>query len=173
MRQQTDTYNVYKFEELDERGQAAALDHCRYWPVQGEWWDVVYEDAAQVGIKITSFDLDRNRGAEGEFTCSACEVAQNIFNEHGVECETYKTAAAFMEEWQPVFDSYMDETSPDYESRDSEDKLQDIEDEFRSAILEDYSIMLQHECEYLQSDEAVQEMIEANDYEFTEAGEIV
>ena len=173
MRAQTDTYNVYRFEELSEEAQAAALDNCREWQTDGEWWDCTYEDAERIGLKITSFDLDRNRGAEGNFTCSAHEVAQNVMTEHGPECETYKTAVAFMEEWQPIFNNYMDESHRDYESRDAEDKLQDLEDEFLRSLLEDYSTMLQDECDYLQSDEAVQEMIEAGGYEFTEAGELV
>jgi hypothetical protein len=164
---------VYTFEELSPSAQATALDECRYFGVEHDWWDGVYEDAARVGVKITSFDLDRNRHAEGNFTCPAHEVAQNIFNEHGEQCETHKTAAAFMGGWQPVFDNYMDETHPEYESREAENKLMELEEEFLKSILEDYSIILQHECEYLSSDEAVEEMIRANGYEYTADGRLV
>ena len=127
-----------------------------------EWWDSTYEDAKTMGLLITSFDLDRNRHAKGSFLLAANEVAQNIFNNHGEDCETYKTATKFMEEWQPIFANYMDETSEHYESRESEDKLNDIEDDFLNNLLEDYSIMLQKECEYLQSGEAIIETIKAN-----------
>ena len=77
-----------------------------------------------------------------------------------------------MEEWQPIFNNYMDETHEDYESSNNEDKLIDMENEFLKSLLEDYSIMLQNEYEYLTSEEAIIETIEANEYEFTQAGKL-
>ena len=50
--------------------------------------------------------------------------------------------------------------------------LQALEAEFLKSILEDYSIILQKEYEYLTSREAVEETIEANDYHFTENGNL-
>ena len=44
--------------------------------------------------------------------------------------------------------------------------------EFRRSILEDYRIILQTEFEYLTSEEAIVEIIEANEYEFTADGHI-
>lgn len=167
MRLETTTRALYKFDELDEAGRAAAILGLCDINVDYEWWDSIYDDAERAGLKLDGFDLDRNRHATGKFILAANEVAQNILNDHGVECETYKTATAFMEEWQPVFNNYTDETHPGYESRESEDKLQDLEDEFLKSLLEDYSIILQHDYEYLCSDEAIEETIRANDYEFT------
>lgn len=164
--------NLYKFSELSEDAKQTAVDKMRDINVSHDWWDSTYEDAAQIGLKITSFGLDRNRHAKGEFTLSACEVAQNIFNNHGETCETYKTAKEFMSELQPVFDSYMDESDENYESKEGEDRLMELENDFLNDILEDYSIILQHEYEYLQSDEAIIETIEANDYDFTENGKL-
>jgi hypothetical protein len=40
------------------------------------------------------------------------------------------------------------------------------------SLLEDYSIMLQNDCEYLTSDKSIIEMIEAHEYFFTENGKI-
>lgn len=164
--------NLYEFSELSEDAKQSAINSMRDINVSHDWWDFIYEDAAQIGLKITSFDLDRNRHADGEFVLSACEVAQNIFNSHGETCETYKTAKEFMNEWQPVFDGYMDESGENYESAESENRIIEIEENFLNDILEDYSIMLQHESEYLQSDEAIIETIEANDYDFTENGKL-
>jgi len=164
--------NLYKFSELSEETQESVINRYADINVSHNWWEWIYEDAANLGIKITSFDLDRNRHAKGKLLLSACEVAQNIFNNHGETCETYKTAAAFMSEWQPVFSDYMDESSEKYESRESEEILMELENDFLSEILEDYSILLQNECEYLQSDEAIIETIEANDYDFTENGKL-
>ena len=67
----------------------------------------------------------------------------------------------------------MDESSEHFESSESEDKMIDLENEFLQSLLEDYSIMLQNESEYLQSAEAIRETIEANEYEFTEDGKLI
>jgi hypothetical protein len=161
---------VYQFSELDEQTQQKAINSLSDINVNYEWWEFIYEDAANIGLEITSFDLDRRRGADGNFTLSACEVAANILSEHGESCETYKTAENFMSEWQPIFNEYMDENSANYESSDSEQKLLELENEFLSNLLEDYSIILQKQSEYLQSSEAIIETIEANEYEFTKEG---
>lgn len=168
----TITINLYQFNELSEEAKQKAVQNLWDINVSFEWWDSTCEDAKNIGLKITSFDLDRNRHAEGHFLLSANEVVQNIFNNHGENCETYKTAQAFMNDWQPVFSSYMDETSENYESRESENKLQEIEENFLNDLLDDYSIILQNECEYLQSDEAIIEAIEANEYYFTIDGKL-
>jgi len=161
---------LYKFDELSEAAKEKAIEKLWDINVDYNWWESAYEDAERIGLKITSFDLDRNRHAEGKFTLSANEVAQNIFNEHGENCETYRTAQNFMKEWEPVFNGYMDECSEHYESRESEDRLNELEDEFLQSLLEDYSIMLQKEYEYQTSQEAIIETIQANEYEFTEDG---
>ncbi len=161
---------VYKFEELTTEAQQKAIEKNSDINVNYCWWDSVYEDAKNIGLKITSFDLDRNRHATGKFTISANEVAANIFKDHGEMCETFKTAAAFMAEWEPIFNNYMDEESEEYESAESEEKLNELEEDFLKSILEDYSLMLQKECEYLQSEEAIKETIIINEYEFTKDG---
>ena len=72
-----------------------------------------------------------------------------------------------MEEWQPVFSEYM--TEPE-NMGELEGKLQDIEDDFLKSLCEDYRILLQHQYEYLTSEEVIIETIEANEYEFTQDG---
>lgn len=164
--------NLYSFNELSNEAKEKAISNLIDINVNYEWWGSTYDDAKNIGLKITSFNLDRNRHAKGEFILSANEVAQNIINDHGESCETYKTASNFMDEWQPVFNDYMNEESDKYESSESENELQMLEDEFLESILEDYSIILQNESEYLQSDEAIIETIEANGYTFTESGKL-
>lgn len=161
---------VYQFSELNKPAQSKAIESNYDLNVSYDWWESVYEDAEQIGLKITGFDIDRASYCNGNFTLAANEVAQNILNNHGEQCETYKTAATFMEEWQPVFANYMDESHADYESSESEDKLMEIEDEFLKSLLEDYRIMLSKEYDYLTSEEAIKETIEANEYEFKADG---
>lgn len=164
---------VFKFEELTEEQKKKALYKLSDINVDHDWWQSTYDDAEEIGLKITSFNLDRNRNATGEFSLSACEVAQNVFNEHGEDCETYKTAQKFIEVWQPIFDDYMDENSENYESQELENTLQEMEDDFLNSLIEDYSIILQKECEYLQSDEAIIETINFNEYFFDEEGNLI
>ena len=172
MRIETITRELYKFDELTEENQVKALLNLYDINVDHSWRESTYEDAEQIGLNITSFDLDRKSYVEGEFILSACEVAQNIFNNHGNHCETYKTAESFMLEWQPVFDDYMDEKSEHYESAEQEDKLLALESEFLKSLQEDYRIILQKDYDYLVSDEAAKETIEANDYEFNVDGKL-
>lgn len=166
------TINTYKFAELNEESKQKVLEKLSNINVDYDWWNFIYEDAKNIGLKITSFGLDRQREANGKFLYSACEVAQNIINEHGETCSTFETAKNFLEDWQPIFNDYMNEDSENYESYDLEQDLLSIEDEFLYSLLEDYSIILQNESEYLQSEESIIETIEANDYDFTEDGKL-
>lgn len=163
---------LYSFDELSETAKQKAIEGLFDINVSHEWWDCTYEDAKNIGLEIDGFDLDRNRHATGRFLLSANEVACNILNNHGNLCNTYKTAEKFMEDWQPIFTDYMNEESENYESSKSEDELNDLESEFLNDLLEDYSVLLQEESEYLTSEEAIIEAIEANEYDFTEDGDL-
>ena len=164
---------AYKFEELSNDAKQKAIE--RLWDINVDygWWENMYEDSERIGLKITSFDLDRNRHCKGQFMYSAAEVAANIIRDHGDMCETYKTAQNFLGEYNPIFAEYMDENSDNYESRELEEKMQDIEEEFLNGLLEDYAILLQKEYEYLTSEEAIREAVNAIGREFTEEGNLI
>jgi hypothetical protein len=171
MRAETIKRELFTFDELSDEGKEKAIENLRYINIEDhEWWDYVYSDAEDIGLKITEFDIDRGSYAHGNFTLSAEEVAANIIRDHGETCETYKTAENFLAEHNPVYADYMNEESENYESPESEDKLQEMESEFLKSLLEDYRIMLSKEYDYLTSEEAIRETIEANEYEFTEDG---
>lgn len=138
-----------------------------------EWWEFIYEDAKNVGLKINNFDLGGAGYIRGGFILPANEVAQNIINEHGDICETHKTAQNFLNEWIPIFADYLDENSENYESYDAEQKLQDLEYEFLESLCEDYRIILQKEHDYLTSEESLVETFQANEYIFDKWGNIV
>jgi hypothetical protein len=160
--------NVYTFAELNDEQKKVVLNNLYDINVDHEWWDFTYDDAANIGLKITSFDISRRNSITGEFTLSADEVAANIIRDHGENCETYNTAQAFL-------DSKNDITMPDDDSDDFpewEDKMIEMDDDFLKSLLEDYLIMLRKEYEYLTSEEAIIEAIEANEYEFDERGKI-
>lgn len=160
---------LYKFAELSEQAKKKAVENLCDINVDHDWWNSTYEDAERIGLKITGFDLDRNRHATGKFIWNAKDVAEAILKEHGEKCETHQTAKDFLEKALPLIEK---ESEIDYRDYDLEGEISDLEDDFLKSLLEDYSIMLQKESEYLQSEKAIIETIEANDYDFTENGKL-
>lgn len=163
--------NLYKFDELSEEAQQKALEKLWDLNVHHGWWKFTYEDANNIGLDITDFDLYRKE-IRGEFNYSPYEVAQDILNDHGDTCETYRIAQDFLNKWNPVFADYLDETSENFESYGLENEMQDMENDFLKELLTEYLSILSKEYEYQTSEEAIKESIEANEYDFTENGEL-
>jgi len=161
--------NLYKFQELSEEAKQNAIEKLSNINVSHEWWDSTYEDAKNVGIKLQYFELDRNKSATGEFIDSPQEVANKIIKEHGEQCETHKTALKFLSEIEKINSREVGNTE---EEERQEADIEDVNEEFLKDILHDYANILQEECEYLQSEEAIIETIEANEYDFTEDGKL-
>lgn len=150
---------VYNFDDLDDDAKEKAREWYRNGALDYDWWDSTYEDAETIGLRIKSFELDRGRHATGVFTEDVDEVIRLILENHGEECETFKTAL-----------QYKGELEIARKNEENEDEIDEITEEFRKSLLEDYSIMLQHEYEYLLSDESVDDNIRLNEYTFTENG---
>ena len=163
MRTIVETKTVYFFAELPEESRQKAVE--KYWDinVDYDWWDAVYEDAKNIGLKITSFD-DYN--TEGSLTEDARTVITKILEDHGEMCETYQTAKRYHGNLKGLLD--------DCNNEDEEEQvIEDFNHEFLHDLLEDYRIMLRKEYEYLTSEETIKETLIANEYEFTEDGEII
>lgn len=140
---------VYKFEELTDKAKEKARDWYREGEPRYDWWDSIYDDAKTIGLKIEAFDCDR-RTIDGKLTESVAEVARRIFDNHGKQCETYKTAQRYF------LSKHLG--------------LKDAAIAFTYSIKQDYLEMLDKEVEWLMSDEQVDESIKANEYEFTDEG---
>lgn len=164
---------VYKFNELKDDAKKKAIQwfESAGGNVDNEWYDAVYEDAEQAGIKITGFDLGRSNYCNGTFIEDALYTAHEILKNHGVECETYKTAEAFIKERDEIVDTAPKDENGEWEDVGTlDEKLDECEEEFRESILEDYRIILSNEYDYLISEEQIIESIVANGYEFTADG---
>jgi len=172
MRIETTTRELYEFAELSEDAKEAAINNLSDINVDYEWWESVYDDAENVGVKITSFDLDRNRNADGKFINYALDTAEAIKANHGESSESYKTAEAYLQERAAFIKAELEANTDDDEFTEDDIDTEDIDMDFLKSILEDYSIMLQHEYEYLTGAEAIRETIEANEYEFTAEGKL-
>lgn len=169
----TKTITTYSYDELSDSAKERALDKLYDLDVDHGWWDFVYEDAERIGIRIDGFDLDRNRHCKGNFIESARECADKILKEHGDKCDTYIDAAAFLKERDELVDTAEKDENGDFVNEyELDQKLDELEAEFLRTILEDYSIILQKEYEFLTSREQVEESIRANEYEFDEDGRL-
>jgi hypothetical protein len=163
---------VYQFEELSEKAQEKAIQNlCGIKVDNLEWWEFVYEDAKDIGLKITGFDIDRNRRATGEFIQDAIYTAEKIKIEHGEQCQTFKTACNFLDEFIPIATKWEEENAGFYFL--NENLGDEMIQEFLTSLLEDYFILLQKEYEYQTSSEAIKETILCNEYEFTEDGKLI
>jgi hypothetical protein len=162
---------VYQFDELSDDAKEEARTWFRDGALDYEWWDSIYGDAKEVGLIISEFGLDYNRHATGGVLDGAEECAHKIVDNHGSDCETYKTATAYLADRDRIIDQAPKDDNGDFDNEWELDSILDeCDHDFIRTILEDYSIMLQHEYKYLLSDEAVDESIRANEYEFTENG---
>jgi hypothetical protein len=151
---------VYSFDELSEAAKQKAIEKLKDINVNHNWWDSVYEDAANVFITINGFDIYRK-----DITVSVDNVQETIgkiLEEHGKVCDTYKLAEKFLSDYNELA-----------EDENFDDKNADLEADFIQAIGEEYLSILSNEYDYRTSDEAIIETIEANSYEFTEEGELI
>lgn len=155
MRQETKTFTYYKFDELDEVTQQKAIEKLFDINVDHEWWDGVSMDLENIHCKLIGFDTDRGNYCELSLDYET-SVIEAILKNHGESCETYRIAK-------------------EYESKilDSDGNIdEDVAKEFKQELQEEYLAILRREYEYLTSEEAIRETIEANEYEFNEKGEL-
>lgn len=143
MRTITKQINVYKFEELEGEAKDRAMSIIGN--LDYEWWDGIEYDLNTIGMELIEFENYRH--CTLSFKDYPLDTVQLIFKNHGRGCATYKAAEAYL------FDNNVTE--------------------FRLALQEDYRVMLDHEYEYLTSEEAIAETCEANEYEFDENGELI
>jgi hypothetical protein len=152
---------VYKYNELTEEAKEHAMNRLTEDFLLDEWWENTYEDAEQAGLEIREFDLDY-RSINGKLITDAADSIKYILENHGPDCETYKTAERF----KKTLDS-LDESSDDYE-----EQKEQFEENYLYAICEDYLTMLREEYAYQTSRKVIEETIEANEWEFDEHGNL-
>jgi len=148
------TITSYEFDELSSKAKEKARDWFREGTLDYEWWDSTYEDAASIGLKINEFDVNRNY-ITADLRIDATDSARKVIADHGKETSTYKAAASFLK---------------DIEKAKTTEQEDEAADEYWSELKKAYLKMLSDEAEYLTSDESVDEMIKANEYEFHKDG---
>lgn len=173
------TFKLYKFNELSDEVKEEVLDDNRYFQVEYfNWWEYVYEEAENIGLKIVGFDLDRwyIRMKLKENMLSSIEEALNYFNKDSNE---YKIAKGYYDEIMKLKDSeevkeYLRDNPEDdpYDAVYNLNLCEEFEDDYIKDMGEIFLSALDEELKYLTSDEAIIEMFETNDYEFFETGKV-
>ena len=178
------TVTVYSFAELSDDAKERALNAFRDINVEYVWWDGAYDMICTAG-KLLGLDIDRIHfdtdlycifDADYEYVCGAVKAIQAEFPHatdlHDVarklqdlQKRHFYSLSCAVKEGRTTNRYSCFRFGEDYECED----LGDILDDFAHWA----RILLRDEYEYLTSDEAVKEMIEANEYEFTEDGKLV
>ena len=178
---------LYTIDELlgDPAAKDKALNHFWNLNVDHDWWEHIYEDAATIGLQITGFDLGNRKSITGRLTESLRNCCALIRKHHGKDCDTFKTARQYLKGYAKAFAAWraceLEACPEEYEDYSPSDWLgefdplgecEDIEEDFKKALLQDYLSMLQREHDYQTSEEQVLESVRANEYLFTEDGEL-
>jgi len=169
----TATVHYYKFDELSDKAKERALDWWRQGALDCDWWDCIFEDALQIGLKITGFDTGRSCEITGDFIGAADETADKILAEHGDRCDTWAEANAYKKTVAEFMATAEKDEDGELATYALENEREGIDREFLRALLEEYLVTLRKEEEYQLSEEVVDELLIANGYEFTEDGKIV
>lgn len=181
----TTTATLYKFDELSKSAKDFAVEKLWDLNVGHEWWDSTYKMASAIGLEIEEFDVDRYQ-INGNLTESLPDCCKLIRSNYGKDCDTFKTAKAWLADYIKAFKEWLAaKNEDDMESWELEWSRKDWYDEFHSsaeakeiakdflrALLEDFLSILRNEYEYQASRERVIESIHAMEYEFTEDGEL-
>ena len=166
---------LFKFDELSDKAKEKAIEENYNWNVLYDWYDNVYEDAKNVGIKIDAFDIDRGNSCQIEFRYDETDICQKIIMEYGENCETRKIATKFLSDYDELVKKYSNGIKTDIVAEDNEEdfdnEIIELETELHHELSEEYLSILRKEYEYLTSEEAIAETLEANEIEFTINGE--
>jgi len=157
---------VFEFNELSPEAKERAISDNYDINIFFDWWEFVYQDAEQVGIKITGFDIDRGSYCKIKVE-SISDTIDGILKNHGKQADTYKDAKNFKKETKSILqNSTIDGDLDSIHSRE----MEDLEKSFLHDLSENYLKILRDEYEYLTSEKAIIEAIEANSMEFKENG---
>lgn len=167
---------VYKFEELNSKAQAKAIDKNSDMTTLGAWFDSMYSDAETVGLKLTGFEISEVISADGHFVDDAYLAALLVMEHHGPDTDTYKLAEVFAKSWSDAValhsDGFVKNRVEHGKEQAFDDYTSDSVEMFLRDFLEAYAKLLYAQYEYLTSEEQIKEYLITNEYEFLADGEV-
>ena len=179
------TVKVYAFAELSDDAQERALNEFRDINVEHDWWTdgayyTIRTAGKLIGLDIGDIHFDPYLycifDADYEYVRGAAKAVKAEFPRADDLCKVAKDLQALQKR------HFYSLSCAVTEGRDANRYScfrfgEDYECEDLGDILDDFAhwarILLRDEYKYLTSDEAVQEAIDANEYEFTADGELV
>jgi len=155
----TITQNIYTFQELTPKVQEKVLYNNSDILVTRDWWtDTITEDAKGTAeLDIQGFEVYRDIAAR--FTTNAKSSALRVVSEHGESCATYSIAKKFLSDLEQL-----------ERKEDAEEDIEKLEDTYLKMISNQYLGILEREYNDLQSDEAIIDHFDNNNWEFYEDG---
>jgi hypothetical protein len=161
MRQET--INIYTYDELSEEVKKRVIKEFHNLNVDHDWWDSIYEDAEEIGLKIIAFNCTTSYINTKPLTAED-NIAQAIIETHGKGCKTFQLAVEYLKEVKEI------ESRKDLDEDAEAERLQEVADQFIHDLSHKYLLSLKYEYKYLISRKAIEEGIIANGYEFTKYG---
>ncbi len=165
---------VYQFDELSEEAKEKALQKLRDINVDYDWWELYYEgfreELREIGTEAEDFGFDLGRGAY-LYINKGCFVDQRRFlKSAGVDLRRGEAKDALQYGIELCTKHLGGGDAYNYCDPNN---LEDVNIcEYLKDVLRGFWKELRDAYDYLISDEAVVETIEANEYEFTEEGEL-
>lgn len=189
---------VYKFDELSDEAKEKAIEDYRVDGLNYEWWDYIFEDAkrmgALMGIQVDNIYFS-GFSSQGDGACfegsyeyvkgSVKAIADEtggtdkdlIAITKGLQAEqrrnfyglsaSVKQRGHYSHEFCTVIDVADNRENAPWQVSDGvEEAIKDLLRDFMRWIYRN----LEREFDYLNSDEAITETIEVNEYEFLENG---
>jgi len=188
-----------KYEQLNDKAKANARDRFADINVDYDWWEFIHEYAEEVagklgiyGLEIKGFDLDRGSYVqyEANFRTPMMKLdelsdAQREDLKHIIDPLVAQSALCAIHSqgsflWASIKPSYRTSLNVDWEvwEADDDEELEDLLDgDVIEQAFNDFADwiqgQLQAEYDHLTSDEAIENSIIANEYEFDEEGELL
>lgn len=175
---------VYSFDELSEAAQERALNEFRGINVEFNWWedsfDTIRTAGKLLGLEIGDIHFDTDLyctfDAQYQYVRGASKAVKAEFSQdtelhkiakdlQALQKRHFYSLSCAVTEGRSVNRYECFRFGEDYECED----LGDVLDDFAHWAW----VLLRDGYEYLTSDEAIREIIEANEYEFDEAGDLL
>lgn len=167
----TVTKTYYLFDELADNIKQKVIEKNYDINVNYDWWDYTYEDAEQIGLKITGFDIGYRNTITGDLTEAPEKVIALILENHGESCKTYTIVKEYQADLKAGKEKYASRNDkPQYTEYEDTEPYQNLANNLKQALLQEYLIILREEHEYCTSDEAIMETLRSNEYYFEENG---
>ena len=196
MRQETVTYDVFKFNELDESTQKKVLEKFRDFNVEHDWYEFTIDDFTEklnsMGFNdvVIGFSGFWSPGDGASFTVKSCDIEKLVeaLKERSNNYSTFKKYLPKISEHialstRTVNHHYSHERTKvmdlDCSLPSNCKRLNKLVDTFLAEVEElrldlcrEIYRVLEQEYYYLTSDDVVRESIDANEFEFLKDGTI-